>query len=79
MVKAVTTLNNGRKLIVIGLSDLNLEKLREGQPIKVSLDKQLDMPLAADIAIMYGKTEEDILIALKGCAELSPPCEWRLD
>jgi hypothetical protein len=46
-----------RTLIGLGLSAINLERLRKGQPIAVDLEK-LGIPLEADVVIFFGETEQ---------------------
>lgn len=50
--------NIGR-VIVIGLEEKNLEKLREGQPFHQYLEDKLGIP--HDLVIFYGKTMDDLL------------------
>lgn len=57
MVKASLTMADGRRLLILGLSDLNLEQLKKGKPIKVDLEP---FGMEGAVAIMHGKTEEDI-------------------
>ena len=45
----------GRKTVVLGLSDGNLSRLREGKPIHI-FGAQLG--IAQDIIIFWGETEE---------------------
>jgi hypothetical protein len=59
MIKFSATVN-GRKLIGFGLSALNVERIKEGKPIYISLD-EMKLPLSADVLIVYGETEEAIL------------------
>lgn len=67
MIKAVATDKDGVKLFVFGLSDGNIERLREGKPILVEL-----APLGGEgrVAIFWGETEEamaaDILKTFPG-------------
>ena len=49
--------NRGRPLLGFGLSEKNLEKLREGLPIHLHAD---EMGFAGDVLIFYGKTEDDL-------------------
>lgn len=55
MLKA--TMRNGR-LVLLGLSELNIQKLKEGKPILVN-GGDVGIP-GKEIVIMYGQTEQDI-------------------
>jgi hypothetical protein len=57
MLKASGTQPDGRPLIVLGLSYENVIRLKNGDPIDFPLD---DLGVAADVAIFYGKTEEEM-------------------
>lgn len=58
MIKAKATLKDGRPLIVLGLSKMNLKKLKEGYPIKFNLN---EIDLEGEVLIFCGKTEQHIL------------------
>jgi hypothetical protein len=45
------------KLVMFGLSEMNLQKLREGKPIKINMG---DLDLEGEVVIFYGKTEADM-------------------
>lgn len=47
-------------LVVLGLSDLNLERLREGKPIMFD-GSELHLEGVDKLAIFYGPTEADML------------------
>lgn len=58
MVKAVVETARGR-LVILGLSHENLERLGNGQPIVFALE---DIDLGAgSVAILAGQTEEEII------------------
>lgn len=57
MVKAIYKRKDGKPVLLMGLSDVNIEKLREGKPIVFDLEP---LGLEGSVAIMHGKTEEDI-------------------
>ena len=46
-------------LIVLGLSDENMKRLANGQPIKFNLKRDLDME-DIDVLIFNGRTEESM-------------------
>jgi len=43
------------ELVIFGLSALNLERLREGRPIKIEMS---ELGLPGTVLIFYGETEE---------------------
>lgn len=70
MLKASYTGPGGRRSYVFGLSDLNLQKLREGKPIAFDLE-----PLggSGSVMIMWGQTEEHIAAELRAATSDTPP------
>ncbi len=58
MLKAKATLGDGSSLIIFGLSDRNLELLREGRPIQFDGQK---LGINGQVVILYGRTEADIV------------------
>jgi hypothetical protein len=57
------------KLLLLGLSEQNLMRLREGKPISFKLS-ELGVDSEVEICIMWGPTELDILRELKAPAEV---------
>ena len=57
MIKARITTGDGKAVYLLGLSDKNLEKLREGRPISLHLE---DMGGNGQLVLMWGRTEADI-------------------
>ena len=55
MIKATAGSEDGRKFVLLGLSDMNLTKLREGKPIHVG---SAELGIAHDIIIFWGATED---------------------
>lgn len=55
MIKATGGSEDGRKFILLGLSEMNLGKLREGKPIHI-YGAELGIP--QDIIIFWGPTED---------------------
>jgi len=51
-----------RPMIIIGLSDINVAKMREGNPIHIHAD---DMGFAGEIIIFNGPTEDDMAKMIK--------------
>lgn len=62
MFKALAKLEDGRFLIVLGISEANVARLKQGQPI--SFDPMaIKVPRGAEIAsitLFYGKDEADL-------------------
>ena len=55
-----------RKLLAIGITDANIEKLKEDKPIfKMAEEFNLSKFECNDIMIFYGKTEQEIYKHLK--------------
>jgi len=57
MIKAKTTDRDGYPVFIFGLSDGNLELLRQGRPIAVDLR---ELGARGSVVIMWGATEEAI-------------------
>lgn len=64
MILFTATQANGRTLIGIGISAENVQRLKEGKPIHLHFEA-LDLPWHADLAIMYGETEQALADELK--------------
>ena len=62
MLKARLTKPDGRHLIVVGLSGENVTRLAAGEPIHAALEP---IGVAADLVVLYGKTEADLEADLK--------------
>ena len=60
MLKAWATKPDGTQLHLIGLSEMNLVKLREGKPIMFPL-RAFGINADGEIVIMYGTTEQTII------------------
>jgi hypothetical protein len=58
MIKATSVLN-GRRAVILGLSRKNTEALLEGKPMKIDL-AELGMPEAGVVFIVGGETEQSI-------------------
>jgi hypothetical protein len=48
------------KLVMFGLSEMNLQKLREGKPIGIDMSELGPTNETAKVLIFYGKTEADM-------------------
>ncbi len=66
MIKAAGRGKKGN-LVILGLSDRNLEKLRAGLPILVDLN---ELGSTGELMIMWGPTEDDIARQLASVAKL---------
>jgi hypothetical protein len=64
MIKFRAMQENGRELVGLGLSDNNLDKLRQGMPIAIGKGRN-DIGLPFDILIFHGETEQDIVDKLR--------------
>jgi hypothetical protein len=77
MIKAVGATGQGQPLLLLGLSGENVARLAAGEPISISpaAMRKLGLP-AMQIVVIYGRTEGEILAALKagrsGGASVSP-------
>lgn len=63
MIKASGKTGDGRPFVLLGLSGENVTRIVAGEPIKLNLkDLGLD---DIEVAIVYGKTESDIVDQLR--------------
>lgn len=69
MLKARYTRDNGQPVVVLGLSDMNLKKLRQGLPI---LFDNRELHLSGRTLMIYGRTQKRLLKELKPLYE-GPP------
>ena len=63
MVKLVAHLENGRRLVLFGISEGNVQRLKERKPIHIH-GEEIGLP-GLDFAIQYGETEADIAMELR--------------
>ena len=63
MIRAVATRADGTKLLLLGVDERNVERLKAGKPIMVE-GGPLGLPNVA-VAIMYGETMQAIIDELK--------------
>jgi hypothetical protein len=59
MIKMGGTTKSGRKFVLLGLSEVNLVRLREKKPIVV-FGTELRMPELEMLVICWGETEDDL-------------------
>lgn len=64
MIKFLVDGKNGAKLVGLGLSQGNIDRLKEGKPIYLHLD-ELGIE-GIDVLIHYGETEDKIIEDFKG-------------
>lgn len=63
MIKASGKTGDGRPFVLLGLSGENVTRMVAGEPVKLNLkDVGLD---DIEVAIVYGKTESDIVEQLR--------------
>lgn len=67
MLKAKATLADGRPLYVLGLSELNLQRLREGKPIFFDM---CEIGGTGQMVIFWGETEVEMAKLFEG---MEPP------
>lgn len=66
MIKFQGTGLDGVPIIGFGLSEANVQKLKEGMPVLIDVDHTKELlGVQARIVIFYGKTEEDMQEDLK--------------
>jgi len=62
MIQMVFKKVDGRKCVLLGLDDVNVQRLTSDQPIKVD-GKVLELDF--DILIAHGKTQKDLITQLR--------------
>ena len=51
---------NGRDIVILGLSRLNIKKLEAGMPIRITAQSHPGSNLDMDVLIVFGETESAI-------------------
>jgi len=74
MIKAKMSTEDGRTIVLLGLSRENTTRLHANKPIYVT-GAEMDVPV--DIVIIAGETEEAIVTLLGESYELPPKSQWR--
>ncbi len=64
MIKAVGAMEDGRALIIVGLSKINMDKLLQDQPIKIDL-QELGIEGGGVLLVVGGQTEATIQAQLR--------------
>lgn len=54
--------------VLLGLSDINMQRLKEGQPIKFNMS-ELDLP-PMEVVIFNGRTEDSMFLSLDANIDL---------
>jgi hypothetical protein len=67
MIRFSGSSNRGRAIIGIGISEGNVQRLKEGKPIHIHAD---DMGFAGEIVIFYGETEDLLAKQLRETMEI---------
>ena len=57
MIRAIAKSNKGRRLLLLGLSEENIKRLKQGKVIHTDC---LDLGVNVDVVIDYGSTEQEI-------------------
>lgn len=70
MIQWVTRQKNGRQLVTLGITELNVRKLKAREPLYAN---GAEIGLAFDIAIVYGRDQEQILRELEEAGVELPP------
>jgi hypothetical protein len=70
MIKARMHGPDGKSLLLLGLSEGNVQRLKQGHPILV-LGEDIGTP-GSDYCILWGETEIDIIRELKSAGYLPP-------
>lgn len=65
MIKFTGTAKDGGRLIGLGLSRGNCERLLDNRPIKIDLRADLNIPFKGEIVLLAGETEATIAHALR--------------
>lgn len=62
MIKAAGKAGDGKRLLLLGLSDENVKRLKADQPILIKAEDLAELGFQdMHIAIVYGSTEEEIM------------------
>lgn len=62
MIRAVATKANGTKVLLLGVDEDNVQRLKDGRPIHVNAEAY---GLPCDVIIVYGKTMQHVIDELK--------------
>lgn len=77
MIRAVLTVEDGSKTILMGLSAGNIDRLTNGSPILLK-GKSVNMP-EINILIVYGDTQAEVFAMLKQHFELPDGDQFHIE
>jgi len=66
MIKGKANQENGRELVILGISQENVTRLKEGKPIMVH---GTEIKIPVDIMIYYGATDQDLVKQMRPAME----------
>lgn len=62
-----------RPVLMLGLTEENVKRLKLGQPIHVTRDKHGEaIPDSMDLAILYGKDSDELMNLLRSAGSVRP-------
>lgn len=65
MITARATSDDGKQIVILGVSRENIRRLLDGQPIRVMAETHPGFIENLVLCILFGETERDIAMALK--------------
>lgn len=65
MITALANTPDGKRVIVLGVSRGNIDRLLAGQPIDITAESHPGFPPDLNIAIFFGETERDLTQSLQ--------------
>jgi hypothetical protein len=74
MLKAVAHSDNGETLVILGIVEGNVQKLKEGFPILVDMD---ELGFEGKVAIVYGETEDALFKQFSENMEIDQKVDFR--
>lgn len=61
MITAIGKEDNGNDMILLGITDKNIERLRQDRPIHMTNKSHPAVPEGMTVVILWGKDEKDII------------------
>jgi hypothetical protein len=74
MIKATATSGVGEKLVILGLSEVNVQNLKDGKPLVVEM---WELGYTGKLVIMYGETEDKIAEQFRANIEIGEEVDER--
>jgi hypothetical protein len=65
MITATATGAHGERILVLGVTKENLERLTQGQFIRVSAETHPGFPQGLKVLVVFGETERDLVQTLQ--------------